>query len=250
MLHAIDQGRGIPVVLLHGFCENSSLWSDLVSRLSPSYHLIAPDLPGHGKSALPEKLSSLNQVATMVRQFLEQQGIAQFTVIGHSLGGYVGLAMLDLFPESINALGLFHSTALADTPEKRANRNKTMEFIGKYGDTPFKETFIPSLYHREYGWKDDLVHMVMNTPVETIQVYTSMMRDRPNRLHVWQQASLPSMLIGGVYDVFIPLDSLEKQAEALPGIQFHVLQNSGHLGMWEEPEASLDILEKFLSGLH
>jgi pimeloyl-ACP methyl ester carboxylesterase len=246
MLYAIDKGRGFPVVLLHGFCENSSIWADIATGLESKYRCIIPDLPGHGKSPLPEGLVSLDEVAQIVHNYLTSLKIERFALIGHSLGGYVGLSMLEMFPESVKALGLFHSTSEADIEEKKANRNKTLQFIHKHGASPFKQTFIPSLYHYEGTWKETLTKMVMNTPVETIDVYTCMMRDRPDRLAVWQNAAIPSILVAGKYDEFIPVKRMEAQAESLPDSMFYVLDKSGHLGMWEQPEESLAILEKFL----
>ncbi len=88
--------------------------------------------------------------------------------------------------------------------------------------------------------------MVMATPVETINMYTRMMRDRPDRLEMWRNADIASLIVAGKYDEFIPLTDLQEQAAALPSCDFQVLNESGHLGMWEEPERSVEVLTGFL----
>jgi pimeloyl-ACP methyl ester carboxylesterase len=88
--------------------------------------------------------------------------------------------------------------------------------------------------------------MVMATAVETINMYTCMMRDRPDRLEMWKNADVPSLIVAGKYDEFIPLGDLQEQAAELPSCDFQVLNQSGHLGMWEEQDRSVEILTGFL----
>src|SRR4051812_32476186 len=115
-------GKGPAVVLIHGFCEDQSIWSDYIQKLSRDYHVIVPDLPGFGKSS-PEfgEAVTMEYYARRVHEVLEivLQAEERVTFIGHSLGGYVALAFAELYPERINGMGLFHSTAFADNEEKK-----------------------------------------------------------------------------------------------------------------------------------
>ena len=247
MIQLADEGSGPALVLLHGFCETNFLWSGLLKDLSKTHRVLAPDLPGHGRSTLPNELHSLVDVARSLLAALEESGVSEFTVIGHSLGGYVALAMLEISPERVKGLGLFHSTALADGPEKKENRTRAMRFIELHGDEAFKKNFIPSLYHSAHGWLGDLRDMIMPTPMTTILTYTRLMRERPDRIELLANTGIPVLLIAGAYDEFIPTKSLEKQAEEIPTSSFHKLKDSGHLGMWEEPEAARVLVRNWLA---
>lgn len=114
-----ESGKGKAVVLLHGFCENKTLWDDFVQYLSPDYHVMALDLPGFGDSELGTDECTIEYMAEKVADFLNQQGVDKCTMIGHSLGGYVALAYAEKYGDKLDGLGLFHSTVFADSEEKQ-----------------------------------------------------------------------------------------------------------------------------------
>jgi pimeloyl-ACP methyl ester carboxylesterase len=147
MLNSIVSGNGLPVVFIHGYGEDLSLWDDLRATLSQKYKVIAIDLPGFGKSQPIDGPFSLNQIAEIVHDYITLNlQIEQFIVLGHSLGGYISLALAESFPNSVLAFGLINSTSFADKDEKKANREKTVEFINKYGAAFFLQAFVPNLF--------------------------------------------------------------------------------------------------------
>src|SRR6478609_4304829 len=107
------QGSGKCIILLHGFPMNQRVWDDFVPLLSNHYKVITLDLPGFGDSSLPQLPFTIDQVADIVLDWISVEKIHESTIIGHSLGGYVALAMVEKRPELFSGLGLFHSTALA-----------------------------------------------------------------------------------------------------------------------------------------
>src|SRR5689334_9266912 len=108
-------GEGKPVVLLHGFCESNQIWGVFANLLAQRCHLIIPDLPGFGKSELLRGSFSLDDVGRTLWQWLDSISVKNPVIVGHSLGGYVTLAMTDQRPDDIAGFSLFHSTAKADT---------------------------------------------------------------------------------------------------------------------------------------
>ncbi|WP_420388160.1 alpha/beta fold hydrolase [Roseivirga sp.] len=245
------QGQGIPVILIHGFCENLTMWNNIAAPLSEHYQIYSIDLPGFGKSELPTNNISLELVAEILKDWAIAQGIDEAVWIGHSLGGYVGLALADLFPETIKGFGLIHSTAFADTIEGKENRNRVMEFILKHGHQKWIETFAPSLFAR-----DNLNHcqeaveairqMGLNTSQESILAYTKAMRDRPDRFNVWKNIMAHCLFVGGTEDIRIGPEISEEHIYGRETVDGYILQGIGHMGMFEDRNQFQVILENYL----
>ena len=113
-MHYQLAGKGTTVVLIHGFCETSSLWKEMAAELANHYEVIVPDLPGFGKSELLKSEFQLSDVADHVHDWLVALQKEKVVVIGHSLGGYVALELAKRHSEILQGLGLFHSTAFED----------------------------------------------------------------------------------------------------------------------------------------
>ena len=246
-----EHGSGKPVVLLHGFCESGAMWDDLVNQLSRQYRLLVPDLPGFGQSPLPEGDFSIDDIGQMVMQWLEELNIAKSAIIGHSLGGYVALAMAKQKPSGLKGLGLFHSTAFEDTEDKKDSRNKTIDFIKNYGPQVFAESFAPSLFYagNKNEVKDDvqkIVAIAREVSEDTLINYTRAMRDRQDRTDVLRSFEKPILFIAGEFDTAVPLDKVEQQIHLPKNPIVHVLKDTGHMGIFERKEQSLKILEDFL----
>jgi pimeloyl-ACP methyl ester carboxylesterase len=139
-------GQGHSVLLLHGFGEDASVW-DLQVNNFPEYTFIIPDLPGSGRSELIDVIS-MESMATAIKAMLDSflPENEKVTIIGHSMGGYIALAFAGLFPEMIHGLGFCHSTAYADSDEKKKIRRKGIDFIRQNGAYPFLQTSIPGLF--------------------------------------------------------------------------------------------------------
>lgn len=118
-IHFFEKGKGHPLVLIHGFCETGNMWTDFAEALSNEFRVICPDLPGIGVSSIAGDRISLEEVAVSLEEWMEANQVENPIVIGHSLGGYVSLALLELMGNRIKAIGLFHSTAFADDGEKK-----------------------------------------------------------------------------------------------------------------------------------
>lgn len=248
------EGKGKPVLLLHGFGENGNIWNKQIKILKENYCLIIPDLPGSGQSEMLEGKRTIEDYAEVVKAIAEESVLKkenQFCLIGHSMGGYITLAFAEKYPELLNSFGLFHSSAFADDIQKIEIRKKGIQFIKNNGAEPFLKISIPNLFS-ELTQKErpELPEALLNiskniSPESLIQYYEAMI-SRPDRIHVLQAFLKSVLFIIGKYDTAIPLH-LSMQQCHLPSISsIHILEHSGHVGMWEEADLSTSYIKEFL----
>jgi pimeloyl-ACP methyl ester carboxylesterase len=234
-----DQGQGRPIVLIHGFLESNLIWKPFADDFLKAYRVVAVDLPGFGKSPLPSKKPfSIADVAALVSESLKPLGLANPLLTGHSLGGYVALAMVEQQPQAFGALCLFHSTAYADSPEKKEARTKTIDFVTRNGAAAFASNFVPPLFaDPNHPAIASVTSLAVQTPQDTVTGYLEAMRDRPDRTHVIKNFTGSVLLLAGEKDSVIPAEALQKQANLAKKPHFHLLPGVGHMGMFEAPSA-------------
>jgi pimeloyl-ACP methyl ester carboxylesterase len=244
-----DSGKGKPVVLLHGFLETNLIWKYFTESLSTEYRVLAFDLPGFGQSPLPErKPFTLGDIAAQINQVLDELKLRDVFLIGHSLGGYVSLAMVDSRPDIFSGFCLFHSTALADSAEKKEARTKTIDFVLKNGALAFTSNFVPPLFADPNHTAVSHVKQIASaTAQETVINYLGAMRDRPERIPLLKTYPNPILFIAGDRDTVIPVSTLIDQASMAINATIHVLEGVGHMGMFELPYGSLKIVRDFLT---
>jgi pimeloyl-ACP methyl ester carboxylesterase len=241
-----DQGSGFPVVLLHGFCENHQIWDGFAEDLALNFRVITPDLPGFGKSQLPDHPFSIDDIADQMLTWLDLVGIKNSILIGHSLGGYITLAMARKKVEAFAGIGLFHSTAFADTDEKKANRDKTVEFVLKNGVAPFASTFVQGLFKDSQSRYLTQVNKIASaTPLETVISYTKAMRDRESAIEFLRTLPIYLLVIAGIHDSIIPMAVSKQLAELPPRVVYQTLERSGHMGMLEDRLGALKAIREF-----
>lgn len=243
-------GNGKPVVLIHGFGEDGNMWETQVAHLKENYKLIVPDLPGSGKSAMIEDMS-MEGMAEIIHSIILAEKVEACPVIGHSMGGYITLALVEKYPELVSAFGLFHSSAFADSEEKKAARRKSIEFIKEHGAFEFLQSVIPNLFSENSrkqmpnSIREFMDHQ-HNFSAESLVWYYDAMMQRPDRTEQLRKAKVPVLFIMGKYDNAVPLADGLKQCHLPEKSYIHILQNSGHMGMLEEPERCNRISEEFL----
>lgn len=123
------RGKGRPIVLLHGYLEGGEVWDPLAEKLEEDYLIISPDLPGHGESGVKGEVHTMEFLASAVREVIRDAGEKRVVMVGHSLGGYVTLAFVELYPEMLSGYVLFHSHPHADTPEAIARRKREIAIV-------------------------------------------------------------------------------------------------------------------------
>jgi pimeloyl-ACP methyl ester carboxylesterase len=247
-IHYSDQGNEYPVLLIHGFCETSEIWNSFSEKISTRFRVLSIDLPGFGGSDMLPEPFSLSDVATRVLRWLYDLKIETCMVIGHSLGGYVTLAMAEQQPEKIKAFGLFHSTAYADSEERKQSRNKVIEFVSAHGVGPFVESFIPPLFYNQANPHiPHIVKLAGTTRKESLIAYVKAMRDRPDRTTVLRDFHGKILLLAGEMDSGIPLETVKKQALLSSHSDLKILPSVAHMGMFEDEVTSLAEVTDFLT---
>ncbi len=251
-LHYNITGKGMPVIFIHGFAEESSIWEKQVDFLKQKYQLIVPDLPGSGKSEMnPTELYGMETFAKAIRQILSQEKIDKCIMLGHSMGGYICLAFTEAYPELLIAFGLIHSSAYADNEQKIESRKKSIEFIKSNGTDAFLKTMIPGLFLAQGNSLE--VKTLLDKgksflPDSLIQYYQAMIV-RPDRTEVLKNSTVPVIFLMGAHDKVVPIKDGLEQSHMPNHSYMHVLRNSAHMGMLEETELTNNILAGFLNDL-
>lgn len=243
------KGNGPAVVLLHGFGEDNTVWHDTLKYLPVNYTYILPQLPGTGESTrLTEP--SLEAFAESVKMILNAENIETIILIGHSMGGYTALAFMELYPDTVNRLCLFHSSALADDEDKIAARKKSIQFIEESGTQPFLKTTITGLFHNPEKSKKDIDHLVetgKQFSKEALIGYYQAMINRKDRTAILRSFKGLVCFILGKYDKAVPFDLGLKQVHIPLISEVFIYRNTAHMGMFEEPEKTQKTLSAFIS---
>ena len=252
-------GEGPVVVLLHGVPFDGNLWRNQFHVLS-DFKLIIPDLPGSGQSEMIDDMS-MEGMAECVKDIIRHETASLFfksgepnsvVVIGHSMGGYITLALAEKYPELLNGFGLFHSSAYADSDERKAGRKKTIQLIQEKGVEEFAKTSVPNLYSTVTKQQnptliDQQIAFTRNFSAESIVSYQMAMMHRKDRTEVVKKASVPIFFALGRSDAVIPLKDGLEQGSLGDLSYFHILENAGHVGMMEEPSETNTILLNYLT---
>ncbi|MFN0081659.1 MAG: alpha/beta fold hydrolase [Ferruginibacter sp.] len=252
-VHYSMYGKGNPVMLVHGFAEESSVFNDQVNHLKENFLVIVPDLPGIGKSEMLQKENvSLVDYADILKAMIDKENITGLTLIGHSMGGYITMAFAEKYPTMLNGLGLFHSSAYADDAEKIAVRKKAIEFIKENGTAAFLKTTIPGLFFNvDESQKaiDDLIEIGNSfAPEVLVQQYNAMI-NRKDTTAVLSTFAKPILFIMGEHDKAVPIAQTLQQSH-LPQIAYvHILRRTAHMGMIEEPMLVNNYLADFLQSV-
>ncbi|HEY9487665.1 MAG TPA: alpha/beta hydrolase [Chryseosolibacter sp.] len=243
-----EQGSGPAVILIHGFPMNQDVWKDFAEELNDRYQVITIDLPGFGKSKGLSEGFGIEDVAAAVLNFIHEKKYHKPVVVGHSLGGYVALALAELDQDAIAGMCLFHSTALADTEEKKQSRNKVVDFIGKQGVHAFTSNFVSQLYFDpQHSSITRVKSIAVQSSMETVTGYTRAMRDRKDRTHVLKTFHGPILFLAGEKDQGIPADTILRQASLNARAEAVILPDVGHMGMFEAEAACLKNISGFIA---
>ncbi|MBW3469214.1 alpha/beta fold hydrolase [Arthrospiribacter ruber] len=252
MIAFSKNGKGLPVILIHGFCERKEMWKTFSDHLSTSFTVYCPDLPGFGESTLQEEKTNLESIAVNLSEWMDEEGIREPVIIGHSLGGYVTLALAELLGNEIKGIGLFHSTAMPDDMVKKKTRNKTITFLKKHGVDKFMDSFVPPLFAQankdmHADTIDRLIEAGKTSSLKGVIAYTEAMRDRKDRMEVWKNFGGKKLMIAGEMDMAVPL--VNSRLHQSTADLYHELQGVGHMGMFEAKNTSISILESFLADI-
>ncbi len=244
-----DCGTGTPLLLIHGFAEDHRIWRKLIPKLEQTNRVICVDIPGSGESSSIHSNTTIEALADMICLFLKGLKIDKCIIMGHSMGGYIALALLEKNPECLTAIGLIHSTSYADDDNKKQTREKAIAFMDKHGCKTFLETAIPDLYKNQsdnmYDIKDH-IEMGIASGVSSLQAYYRAMIQRPDRSDVLRSSKIPVLFVCGSHDKSIPINQSLKQSYLANETHIHILKHSAHMGMIEETDVLIKAIQNFI----
>lgn len=233
------------VVLLHGFGEDASVWGEFVKKLPTGHQYYCPDF------ASLSHLKSMSDYADWLKAFTDENGLKKIVLIGHSMGGYITLEFAKKHPGSIKGLGLFHSTAMPDSDEKKKNRDKTAAFIEKNGSMEFISGFYPNMFSETFKKDnkesiDKRKALSQKIPEEALIAATLAMKTRKDHQTTLKKLTVPVLQIIGGQDTFIPKEQAIEQSRLLQKPYVLVLDQVAHAGMFEAPELCSSFISTFL----
>ena len=246
MLHHEISGNGKkPLVLLHGFMENTTIWNEMEAHLSKDFTLIKIDLPGHGKSKVYQEIHTVELMAEKVKEVIDALKLEKINLLGHSLGGYVSLAFAENFPEILESMTLFFSTTVADDDEKKQIRKRSIAVIDENFET-FVKTSIPNLFsNNEKDILEGKIELAKNiaksTNKEGVKAAQLGMAERPDRTEILENLDAKILIIAGKYDNAVKTENLLKTIPEKTNIKTYVL-DCGHNGHWEKPTICAEII--------
>lgn len=250
-----DAGRGAPVVLLHGFPLNRSMWDGQARELGASCRVIAPDLRGQGETPTGGvEAASMEAVADDVAALLDELSIGRAVVGGLSMGGYVALAFYRAYPERVRALVLADTRPHADTDEGRRTREETARRALEEGMVPIADTMLPKLLSAAtLEGRPEVVarvrSMVLDTRPEGAAAALRGMAQRRDQTDLLQAIDVPALIAVGSEDSVTPPPDAEAMRDKVKGSRMVLIEGAGHLSNVERPEEFNRALAGFLSDL-
>lgn len=237
-IHFTSNGKGNPLVLLHGFLEDSRIWINIVKDLQKSRQVICIDLPGHGKSDGVAAIHDMPLMSQVVHKVVQHVGIQQFSIAGHSMGGYVSLEFLKNFPMMLESITLINSTPVEDSVEKRAIREKSVKLVEKNKDA-YVSMAISNLYYDEsrelFGDEiENLKRNALEISSENVQAALKGMKIRTSRIAVLKAFEKQKIIIAAKNDPILDFNELKRISEEC-GTRFFELQR-GHNSYMEDSD--------------
>lgn len=246
--HKMGDPVHTPLLLLHGFCADSSVWADMSEQLAQT-GLIMLDLPGFGRSAMPLS-ADMHGYAETVYRVLEREGIERCVLVGHSMGGYAALEFAARWPERLAGLGLVNSHPYADTPERKEIRLRSIEMLRAGKRDLYVSQFVPQLFAPSKlaslgPWAEKLVEIGQNTSAGALEQALLAMLGRQDRQEVLARINCPVLFLLGGSDALVPPE-MGLPPALLPDMAvLHLLERTGHMAMLEAPRETANILNDF-----
>jgi pimeloyl-ACP methyl ester carboxylesterase len=245
------RGRGPAVILLHPFPAHHEFWYPLLPALESRYHLILPDLRGHGDSGIGAGPAFIGKHAADVARVMDAVGVEKAAFIGCSIGGYVIFEFLRRYGQRVSAVVLIDTRPQPDAPEARANRLKSAETVLEQGTEQFLQSLVPKLMcERTISARPDLVEgalrMMRKMSPEDISQVQRGMAERVDSVPDLKRIEVPTLIMRGAEDSFSNAADSELMREHISGSQVRTIPKAGHYAPWEQPEAVAPLLRQFL----
>ncbi len=246
-----SQGSGPPIVLLHGFPLNHTIWTPEIEELSRDFQVVTPDLRGHGKSEVTLGVYGMDLFAQDLKALLDHLRIERIILGGLSMGGYVAFAFLKQFREKVQALILADTKAEADTMESQDRREQQAREALRDGTEPLANRLIQTMLTTETRQSDKALTsqvyemMRLTNPIGVAGALRGMAQ-RPDSTPLLSSLRIPTLILVGEKDSTTPLSDAQKMSTAIGGSELVIVPRSAHLTSLENPKSVNVALRRFL----
>lgn len=234
-------GKGSPLVLIHGFPLDRSIWNETAKLLENDFDLILPDLRGFGESATVDVPYGMNEIADDIAQLLGKLGIQKAFLAGHSMGGYVALAFAKKYPDQVSGLALVSSQVLADPPDRKEGRYKTAADVEQKGVGVVAAAMTDKLSSNQ-NIRDIVRPLIERQSKSGVMGALKAMAEREDSTALLSTFEFPVVLIHGDADELISIDRAREVKAAFPNAHLKELPGVGHMPMMEAPQKTAEAL--------
>ena len=247
-----DSGEGRPVLMLHAFPLNGTMWGPQVAALEGSWRLVCPDLPGFGRSTQTPAQPDMRYYAERVRDLLDRLDLETVVLVGLSMGGYVAFECLRRFPERVSALVLANTRPDPDAEEARKTRYETARRVSEEGVGVLIELQMERLLSaKTRESRPEVVgrirDMILDSTPGGVVAALGAMREREDSTPLLPEIRVPTLVIGGEEDAISSPEVMAAMAGKIPDAYHESLAGVGHLSNIEAPKEFNAAVEKFLS---
>lgn len=239
------EGTGKPLVLVHGYPLDHTIWNEVIPLLNNDFDIINPDLRGFGQSDVVESQYKISDMATDIAGLLDQLGVEKTAIAGHSMGGYISLAFARAYQERVTGLGLIASQALADTPERKQGRYEAADEIIKSGVEPVAEAFSPKLTPNQRV-QTFVKKLITEQQPAGLAGALKAMAERDDSSSVLSSLTFSVAIVHGNLDELIPIQRAQEIKAAVPHATLVELLEIGHMPMMEDPQSTARALRNLL----
>lgn len=254
-MHISDTQKGdFTLLFLHGYLETLNVWEDFISTLNQvsdiSFRYVCIDLPGHGLSGSHKEANTMEFCADVIKNLLDKAYINQCSIIGHSLGGYIGLKCLQKYPDTFNSLSLFNSNPYPDAADVYKGRSKEISFILE-GRLPALATLvIPNMFFKDNLRRmDDNIQMILsNCDTHDPAGIAASVRGIMERedMSPFLSTTKNVLSVFGDNDYYFPIDMVNKMIDEFPDMAHEIIKNTGHNSFLEDAKTVASLLLTFL----
>ncbi len=238
-------GAGKPLVLLHGYPLDHTIWEPLIPLLLISADLILPDLRGFGKSTVPDEIYSMTDMASDIAGLLDRLQIDKAVIVGHSMGGYVALAFARAFPERVLGLGLVSTQALDNSPEKKEARFKSAAEIIENGVQQVAES-MPAKLSPNPDVKNTARSIIAAQQAPGLAGALQAMAGRQDSSPILGGMKYPVAILHGTADELIPIERAREMKAGISQAELTEIKGGGHMLMLESPAQTAEAIQRLL----
>lgn len=240
-----SHGEGTPLVLLHGYPLDRTIWHPLLPHLT-GWQVILPDIRGFGESQAAEPGFSMDDLAADVEALLDHLQLEQACIAGHSMGGYIALAFARRAPQRVKGLALIASQAAADSPERRTARFETAERIAREGVAFVAEQMSHALTSQE-SLRPQLRALIERQSPKALIGALRAMAERPDSTSLLQERPFPLLILHGQADALIPIERARQLHALVTRARLVELPAAGHMPMMEFPEETAKAMREMMN---